>query len=248
MGTLSCGRGFAIRQKPAIVTAMRLALFSLLLLAACGRPLTTGESAFAGTIFGPELAAQKVRVAPFKALTTLTQRRPARPRVACRERIWPAQKTNTGTVETFTAAFVTFNRLNMADQLYLPDYMPNYPARMSLPAAMLLSHELAHVWQWQNRERTQYHPLKALAEQVPGTDPYLLELAAKSDFLSFPYEQQSAIVEEYVCCSSLDPKGARTQRLHDLLGSAMPVAAIDSLADSDVIVPWKGAQTRGICS
>jgi hypothetical protein len=227
---------------------MRLPILALLLLAACGRPLTTGETAFAATIFGPELNTKAVRVAPFAALTSLTQRRPARPRVACRERIWPAPETTTGTVETFTAAFVTFNRLNMADQLYLPDYMAKYPNKMSLPAAMLIAHELTHVWQWQNRERTDYHPLKALSEQVPGTDPYLLELATKNNFLDFPYEQQGAIVEEYVCCSSLDPNGARTQRLHDLLSSAMPVAAIDSLPKTDVIVPWKGAKTRGICS
>ncbi len=227
---------------------MRPALLALLFLAACGRPLTTGETAFADTIFGREINTKTVRVAPFTALTSLTQRRQARPRVACRERIWPAPETTSGTVETFTAAFVTFNRLNMADQFYLPDYMPKYPEKMSLPAAMLIAHELTHVWQWQNRKRTRYTPLKALAEQVPGTDPYLLELATKNNFLTFPYEQQSAIVEEYVCCTSLDPNGARTQRLHNLLSSAMPVAAVQSLADTKVFVPWKGAQTRGICS
>ena len=33
---------------------MRLALFLLLLLAACGRPLSDGEKALAASLFGPE--------------------------------------------------------------------------------------------------------------------------------------------------------------------------------------------------
>jgi len=230
---------------------MRLAtlLGLLLILTACGRALTPGETAFSQTLFGSELQTKSVRIAPFAALTSLTQRRPPRPRVACRELIWPEPKLTSGTVETFTAAFVTFNRLNMAKQLYLPDYMPQYPDRISLPAAMLLGHELTHVWQWQNRARTKYHPLKAVAEHKPGADPYLLELSTKNEFLDFPFEQQGAIVEEYICCRSLDPKGERTQRLHRLLRGAMPTASIDqSLPQPEAIIPWKGAKTAGICS
>lgn len=223
-------------------------LFLLLAIAACGRPLTQGETAFADTLFGPELNTQNVRVAPFAALTSLTQRRPPRPRVACRERIWPKPEITGGTVETFTAAFVSFNRLNMAKQLYAADYLPSYPSKLSLPAAMLIGHELTHVWQWQNRARTKYHPLKAVAEHSPGTDPYLLEIDSETEFLAFPFEQQGAIVEEYICCSSLDPEGARTKRLHALLRAAMPVAAISSLPRADVILPWDGVKTTGICS
>jgi hypothetical protein len=228
---------------------MRLTLLlALLLLTACGRPLTPGETAFAATLFGPELQTQNIRVAPFPALTSLTQRRPPRPRKACRELIWPAPKITSGAVETFTAAFVTFNRLNLAKQLYAPDYLPKYPDKMSLPAAMLIGHELTHVWQWQNRDRTNYHPLKAAAEHSPGTDPYLLELDTDNEFLAFPFEQQGAIVEEYVCCRSLYPLGARTKRLHTLLSGAMPVAAITNLPKTEAILPWTGAKTAGICS
>jgi hypothetical protein len=223
-------------------------LFFLLLLAACARPLTTGEAEFAGTLFGNTLATKQVRVAPFTALTSVTQRRPPRPRIACRERIWPKPKITEGQVTTFTAAFVSFNRINMAEQLYLPDYMPAWPRAMSLPAAMLLAHEMTHVWQWQNRDRTGFTPLKALSEQRPGTDPYQLNLAAKASFLDFPYEQQGAIVEEYICCRTLDPNGSRTQRLHNMLAGTMPVASIDSLTDAQISLPWKGAQVNGICS
>ncbi len=223
-------------------------LITLLLVTACGRPLSTGESEFAATIFGPELQTQNVRVAPFPGLELLTQRIPERPRIACRELIWPAPETTDGMVETFTAAFVTFNRINMASRFYWPDYLPEYPDKISLPAAMLIGHELTHVWQWQNRARTGYHPLKAVSEQITSVDPYLLELDTTADFLRFPYEQQGAIVEEYICCRSLDPNGQRTRRLYDLLKSAMPVEAIENISRPEVILPWQEAETAGICS
>jgi len=223
--------------------------FILLLLAACGRPLSPGEKAFATTLFGPELNTKTVHVAPFPALTSLTQSRPARPRVACRERIWPKAEPTTGMVKTYTAAFVSWNRINMADNLYLPDYMPAYPSRMNLAAAMLVGHEMTHVWQWQNRDRTGYTPLKAAREHQAGKDPYLLNLNAKAQFLDFPYEQQGAIVEEYVCCLSLDPDGARTKRLHAMLAGAMPVAPLQSLAQQPgLVLPNKNINTKGICS
>ncbi len=228
---------------------MRLAVLALLLLTACSRPLTRGESAFATSLFGPQLQTENVSVASFPALTSLTQSRPARPRVACRERIWPAPVARHETVETFTAAFVTFNRINMADKLFAKDYLPQYPKRLSLPAAMLIGHELTHVWQWQNRRRTGYSLWKAAREHRPGTDPYLLDLKTRNAFLDFPYEQQGAIVEEYVCCLNLDPQGPRTHRLHAMLASAFPVRAIaDRLKGVNVVLPWKGARTRGICS
>ncbi len=230
------------------MTLITLAL-SVVLLTACGRPLTSGEQAFAATLFGDELDHKPVRIAPFTALSSLTAQRPKRPRVACRERIFPASESTSDMVTSFTAAFVTFNRLNMARAFYLPDYMSKYPEKMSLPAAMLFGHELTHVWQWQNRGRTGFSPLKAVSEHHPGQDPYLLELDAQAQFLDFPFEQQGAIVEEYVCCRQLDPKGARTLRLHAMLSAAMPVATIDaSLPRPEVILPWKGAVTKGICS
>jgi hypothetical protein len=72
-------------------------------------------------------------------------------------------------------------------------------------------------------------------------------LQGNPDFSAFGYEQQGAIVEEYLCCAVLAPKGARTQRLHDMLSASMPVAPISALAANEVRVPWKGVQLRGIC-
>lgn len=225
---------------------MRFALLLLVLLAACGRPLSPGETALAQSLFGDELNPKPVRIASFKALSKVTAKRPKRPRVACREKIWPEPTTDI--VTTFTAAFVTFNRINMADELYRDDYLPDHPKRISLPAAMLIGHELTHVWQWQNRDRTGYHPLKAAAEHRPGTDPYLLDLTA-GDFLSHGFEQQGAIVEEYVCCRALDPQGARTQRLHQMLSATFPVQRLeDRLKGVEIGLPWAGVQPKGICS
>ena len=227
---------------------MRLALFLLLLLAACGRPLSDGEKALATSLFGPEFDPGPVLVAPCTALSSFTESRPPRPRIACREKIWPPPRQTSGMVETFTAAFVSWNRINIDDDLYLEDYMPAWPDRMSLPAAMLIGHEMTHVWQWQNRAKTGYTPWKAAREHRPGVDPYLLELDHSANFLDYPYEQQGAIVEEYVCCRALDPKGARTKRLHEMLSGAFPVEALDRVTRPDAILPWKGADVRGICS
>ncbi|NOX40745.1 MAG: hypothetical protein GXP05_09580 [Alphaproteobacteria bacterium] len=225
--------------------AITITLLSLLLVA-CGRPLSQTERKFATTLFGAELSANKVRVASFTALSTLTSMRTKRPRTACRERIWPEPTTEK--VTTFTAAFVLFNRINIAANLYRPDYLPKYPSELSLPAAMLIAHELTHVWQWQNRKKTGYSPLKAAREHRPGADPYLLNLSSKSAFLDFPFEQQSAIVEEYVCCQNLDPSGGRTKRLHEMLKTALPIATIGAQISTAVTVPWSGVERAGICA
>jgi len=224
---------------------MRLSLFSLLLLAACGRPLSVGETAFAKTLFGPTLATRQIRVAPFTALEKITAPRPRRPRIACRDRIWPAPKSET--VTTYTAAFVLYNRINISKGLYLSDYMKKYPRAMSLPAAMLIAHEMTHVWQWQHRDETGYTPLKALNEHRAGKDPYLLNIATQTRFLDYPFEQQGAIVEEYVCCRALDPTGARTRRLHAMLKGVFPLERLTAPQPA-AYVPWKGAKTRGICA
>ena len=49
------------------------------------------------------------------------------------------------------------------------------------------------------------------------------------------YEQQGAIMEEFVCCRALDPSGARTERLYGILrdvfpGNVMPSARLDAVA------------------
>jgi hypothetical protein len=222
-------------------------LITLIALAACGRPLSDTEAGFTASIFNESFDAQPVRIIEGTFTGDLSSLRPTRPRVACREKIWPPPITKS--VRVGTAAHVLYNTAYFHKNIYAPDYLPEMPARMSLPAAMLFAHEMTHVWQWQNRAKTNYTPFKSAAEHLPSADPYLFDLTNKTDFLSFGYEQQGGIVEEFICCAALDPSGARTQRLAQILS---PHLAIDrlkkALGSADIFVPWQDVQTRGICS
>ena len=221
------------------------ALLCLLVLAGCaGRPLTESEKAFAQTIHGPSLDLSQVRLVDGAPTMAVTFRRPARPRYTCRENILPPPESDIVTAKP--AAIALFNRVLFDKAWYLEDYLPGYPDEIGLIAAMLLAHELTHVWQWQNREITGYHPLKAATEHNT-TDPYLFDLDQDPKFLEFGYEQQGAIVEEYVCCRALDPQGARTARLHGMIGAVMPLAPLPQSREHDVRLPWDGVQLRGIC-
>jgi len=86
-----------------------------------------------------------------------------------------------------------------------------------------------------------------MSARLSGTF-YLFDLETSPDFLSYGYEQQGAIVEEYVCCRALDPGAARTQRLHDMLGSHFDLAPLpNGQRERDVVIPWSGAKVKGIC-
>ena len=52
---------------------------------------------------------------------------------------------------------------------------------------------------WLNREWTGYAPWKAAAESLMIPDPYFSESGEAPVFFAFGYEQQAAIVEDYVC-------------------------------------------------
>ncbi|MEL7099498.1 MAG: hypothetical protein AAGM84_11775 [Pseudomonadota bacterium] len=221
------------------------ALLILALLAGCGRPLTETERAFAADIHGPMLNADKVRFLDKAPVRAVTFTRPARPRVTCRERILPPIETKT--VTSKPAAVALFNIVWYDVDWYLDDYLPDYPDRIGLIAAMLLSHELTHIWQWQNRKLTGYHPLKAASEHGQGTDPYLFDVDANPRFLDYAYEQQAAIVEEFVCCRALAPRAPRTKRLHALISQVMPVAPLPQSRPYDVSMPWDGVELEGIC-
>ncbi len=226
----------------------RLLLFALpCLLLACARPLTPSETTFAETLLGADLNTTTVTVTKGALIGNVRHSRPTRPQVACRERIFPPPKAKT--VSVGTAAFVLFNQIYVAEDVFEPNFLPGYPEKMSLPHAMLFAHEMIHVWQWQNRRLTGYHPWKAANEHKPGTDPYLLEFGTTQPYLDFPFEQQAAIVEEYVCCAALDPTGSRTSRLREMLGAHLPVADLDAqISETKIFLPWKDARTRGICS
>lgn len=221
------------------------ALLILLLLASCGRPLTTNERAFLDTIHGDTLDASKVRLTNGAPTRSVTFRRKPRPRTTCRELILPPAKE--AIVTSKPAAVAVYNTILFDKDWYLEDYLRDYPEKLNLIAAMLFAHELTHAWQWQNRATTGYSPLRAASEHQVSDDPYLFEIKEGRKFSDFGFEQQGSIVEEFVCCRALAPKAPRTKRLHALLSTVMPVAPLPAKRQSDVLLPWDGVQLNGIC-
>lgn len=225
----------------------RTALFmlTLMFLAACGRELTPNETDFARALHGSGIDAGKVRLVRGAPLAPVTFRYPQRPRTTCRERMLPPVTREY--VTTKPAAMTLFNHVLFTREWYSDDFMADYPGMIDLVEAMLLGHELTHVWQWQNRSRTGYSPLAALREHRTTEDPYLFEIEDTPDFLDYGFEQQGAVVEEYICCRALAPKAARTQRLHEMLSRAFPVSDLPGAREHDVLLPWSGAEVGGIC-
>lgn len=223
---------------------MRMLVFlSLLLLMSCGRPLSEAEKSFAEQIHGPSIDTSRIRFVEGALIGKVTYTRPKRPRLACRERIFPEPKTETVTVGP--AAFVLFNKVFYSKEWYDDDYLPVYPERMSLIHAMIFAHEITHVWQWQNRDKTGYSPLKAASEHAAKEDPYLFDIETQNRFLDYDFEQQASIVEEYVCCAALDPTAPRTKRLKTLLQEGFPLQELR--IPREVVLPWDGAEVKGIC-
>ncbi|MEO9650678.1 MAG: hypothetical protein ABJ360_05660 [Roseobacter sp.] len=222
-----------------------LLLIGLVLLCACGRPLTQNEVAFARMMHGDTIDTDRVRIVDGAPTRAVTFRREARPRTTCRERIFPPVKTEIVTGKP--AAVALYNHILFDRDWYLEDYMRDYPDQIGLIAAMLFAHEMTHAWQWQNRRETGYSPWRAAFEHRGSNDPYLFDLDRSPNFSDFGYEQQGSIVEEYVCCRALDPTAPRTERLHALLLQAMPVAPLPESRPYAVGLPWEGVQIDGIC-
>lgn len=222
------------------------AFFMLVLLAGCGRPLTENEIAFSQTIHGDALDLDRVRLVDGAPTRAVTFRRKARPRTTCRERLLPPRTE--AIVTTKPAAVALYQKVYFDRDWFLDDYVPDYPGEVNLVAAMLLAHELTHVWQWQNRDVTGYSPFKAAREHQISDDPYLFDINAERQFSEFGFEQQGTIVEEFVCCRALDPQAPRTIRLHALISQAMPVGPLPQSREHDVRLPWDGVEIDGICS
>lgn len=217
----------------------------LLLLASCGRPLTQNERAFLDTIHGDSIDYSRVRLHNGAPTRAVTFKRKPRPRTTCRELILPP--ATEAIVTTKPAAVALYNTVLFDKDWYLDDYLPEYPDTVGLIAAMLFAHELTHVWQWQNRRKTGYSPLRAASEHQVSDDPYLFEIKEDRKFGDFGFEQQGSIMEEFVCCRALAPTAPRTKRLHDLLSAVMPVAPLPDRPQSNVRLPWDGVKIAGIC-
>ncbi|NKX46231.1 hypothetical protein [Roseicyclus persicicus] len=227
--------------------AVLVLCLSLILLTACGRPLTEAERAYMADLQADSFDPVPVRIARNPFLGLIVQRYPARPQVTCRERVAPPPEGPV--VEGRTGGMVLFNTLMVRPDMHVPDYTVMADGRRHLYAAMFFAHEMTHVWQWQNRAVTGYHPWRAAREHATVEDPYLFDTEDDRRFLDYGYEAQASLVEEYVCCRALDPAGARTARLERLIGQAMPVTPWRARADAvELYLPWDGIEPRGMCS
>ena len=202
------------------------------LLAACGRPLTPSETAFAQSLFGPTLDTDKVRVLslPYWAkdageaqLMRGTERacvRTPQPRGA-----QPPQ------------AFALGSTMHFSGRFQAREMMLGWPKAMRFPQGFVFAHELTHVWQWQNRSWTEYSPFRAAAESIALPDPYSSATGEAPEFFAFGFEQQAAIVEDYVCFTVANPTHPRRAVLRDLLAPVFPVEAFEASIDRAGLLP-----------
>ncbi|MXQ08883.1 hypothetical protein GQ651_13575 [Alphaproteobacteria bacterium GH1-50] len=203
-----------------------LFVFLLLILAACSRPLTENEEAFARDLFGETLDTDQVTVTQGLGLAPLYRTLPSSVKVlrgtdrACLRTPQPrgAQPPQ---------AFALHNRVSFDSQLYSSDMARAWPQALRFPQALVLAHELTHVWQWQNREMTGYTPARAVAESFRLADPYYSGDATRAPFLTLGYEQQAAVVEDFVCFTVANPDHPRRTVLREALEPFFPVAAFE---------------------
>lgn len=219
-------------------------IIAVLSLVACGRPLTQGEADFAMMLKGPGFDPAPVRLhADLAVGAPIT--RPTPPRVTCRQRLFPPPEGST--IRAQTGAMAIFRSVHFRSDLYAEDFTEGWPETLPLLRAMLFAHEMVHVWQWQNRELTGYHPLLAAFEHVTTPDPYLFDPDTTTRFLDYGFEQQGTIMEEYICCRALAPEAERTERLHAMLSEHFSPPPLDQPLATNILIPWHDAEIGGIC-
>ena len=194
------------------------------LLAACTRPLSDREAAFAGALFGDSLDPAEVRVTQGLGLAPLV-----RTKVAATYRVDPPEGACVRTpspVRPPPRAFALANRVHFTTDLYSSDMMAGWPDGLRVPHALTMAHELVHVWQWQNRARTGYRPWRAAAESLRIADPYFY--GATGEFARLGYEQQAALVEDWLCFAVLDPGNPRKAELEETLAPVFPLGRVEA--------------------
>ena len=196
-------------------------------LAACGRPMTEAEEQMARDVFGPSLDTSKITVGqgagirpPAKTRVTKTTLVQGTDKACIRV---PQPKSNTP-----APAFAFRNKVHFDSGLYSSDMAMGWPDRLRFPQALIFAHELTHVWQWQHRDRTGYTPFRAAFESLRLVDPYFAP-PGEAEFFSFGYEQQAAIIEDYLCFAFANPNHPRRAELRAILAPVLPVDRIDAV-------------------
>ncbi len=203
-------------------------LLLLLALAACTRPLAPGEKALAEDMFGPTIDTSRIRVTEGLGLKPLPRPKPLPPtggKIERRPGLCDRTAPDTGPPEP-PPAFAVYDRIHMMPEFYHAEIMPGWPKRLRIPEVLIFSHELVHVWQWQNRKRTGYFPARAALESLTNKDPYFYVPDNESQFLAYGFEQQAALFEDYMCYLIFDPEAPRRAEIRKILA---PYFTLDRL-------------------
>jgi hypothetical protein len=155
------------------------------------RPLTEGEIALAKTVFGDSIDYAAVRLHDKRILPPLIQKK--------------------------HQAVAKGNDISFPRDAYAPDFSKETDA---LKQSVFI-HELTHVWQHQNKVVST--PREAVKETLKHkfnySKCYLYKLDAHADLISYGFEQQAAIVQDYFLLSkhgvALSYKGRRRASEND---------------------------------
>lgn len=212
-------------------SAMRylLALTVLFVLSACaGRPLAEGERALAQDIFYEDLDLDRVRVksgfrgAPASEDAPLPEVQQIAPRPGVCDRVAPSAPQGP------PPGWALYNTIHFSKEWYREDVAPGWPGTVLLPQTLIMAHELVHVWQWQNRDRTGYRPAKAGLESVFNLDPYFYVPDESAGLLEYGFEQQAALLEDYMCYGLFDAANPRRAKLRVILAPYFNMDAFDT--------------------
>lgn len=199
--------------------------------AGCARNLSDTEVEMSRLVFGDSLDTDKVRVRAGIGVLPLPKAKPT-PKDAPKQ---DARKLPKGVCDRvpqpdrkieFPAGFVLWNQVFLKRDLYRDDMFEGWPKSLPMPHAVLMMHEFVHVWQWQNRDRTGYTPGRSGAESLRPGDPYYWPGREAGAYLSYGFEAQAAMVEDYMCMTLFDPTNPRRADLAALIGPVLPVTRL----------------------
>lgn len=207
----------------------RVLLISALLAGCGGRPLAEGERAFAADLFGDSFDPDAARIGRITGGVSATSQDAPTPmgEVVPRPGVCDRTAPNTGPGGP-PPAFVLYEKMNVQPEFYRPDMMPGWPNDILVPESLLVAHEFVHIWQWQNRDLTGYRPARAAYENLANADPYFYVPGPGASFLEYGYEQQAALVEDYMCYLIFDPTASRRATVRAILEPYFQMDVLDA--------------------
>lgn len=200
----------------------------LFALAACTRPLTPTEKQFAADLYGPSLDLSGVRVAQGLGVTPPMNSVPGKQANVLKGTDRACIRVPQPRGDQPPQAFALGERVHFTSDVYASDMALGWPRYLRLPQALIFAHEIGHVWQWQNRELTGYTPARAALESFRLADPYFSPPTAQSSFADFGYEQQAAMIEDFVCFTIANPNHPRRAALRQILAPVLPVERFEA--------------------